>query len=169
LSAVQFRDVRLAQEVRDVIQNAGIHPSTLEVELTETSIMEDVSQTQATLMVLKEMGLRIAVDDFGTGYSSLSYLRSFPLDTLKVDRAFIRDLTTNDEDKSLAAAIIAMAQSLNLRVVAEGIELQEQASFLLEKSCDEFQGFLFSKPISAKAFTELLSSWPNRPDFTALS
>jgi diguanylate cyclase (GGDEF)-like protein/PAS domain S-box-containing protein len=168
LSAVQFRDVRLAQEVRDVIQNAGIHPSTLEVELTETSIMEDVSQTQATLMVLKEMGLRIAVDDFGTGYSSLSYLRSFPLDTLKVDRAFIRDLTTNDEDKSLATAIIAMAQSLNLRVVAEGIELQEQASFLLEKSCDEFQGFLFSKPIIAEAFTELLTSWPTKPNHTAL-
>lgn len=163
LSAVQFRDVRLAQEISDVIQAVGIEPCTLEVELTETSIMEDVAQTQATLIVLKELGLRIAVDDFGTGYSSLSYLRSFPLDTLKVDRAFIRDLTTNNEDKSLASAIIAMAQSLNLRVVAEGIELAEQAAFLLEKSCDEFQGFLFSKPISATAFTALLATWPDYP------
>jgi EAL domain-containing protein (putative c-di-GMP-specific phosphodiesterase class I) len=104
------------------------------------------------------MGVKLSVDDFGTGYSSLGYLRSFPLDTLKVDRTFICEIPENSSDRSLTSAIIAMARSLKLRVVAEGIETQAQADFLLEKQCDEFQGFLYSKPIDSKAFDVLLKS-----------
>jgi EAL domain-containing protein (putative c-di-GMP-specific phosphodiesterase class I) len=158
LSAVQFRDIRLAQEIGAVIKRTGITPKYLEFELTETAIMEDVAQTQATLALLKEIGVQLAVDDFGTGYSSLGYLRSFPLDTLKVDRTFVSELPGNSSDRSLTSAIIAMARSLNLHVVAEGIETQAQAEFLLEKQCDEFQGFLYSKPIDSKAFDLLLKS-----------
>jgi diguanylate cyclase (GGDEF)-like protein len=158
LSAVQFRDIRLAQEIGAVIKRTGITPKYLEFELTETAIMEDVAQTQATLALLKEIGVQLAVDDFGTGYSSLGYLRSFPLDTLKVDRTFVSELPGNSSDRSLTSAIIAMARSLSLHVVAEGIETQAQAEFLLEKQCDEFQGFLYSKPIDSKAFDLLLKS-----------
>ncbi|SIS99336.1 putative bifunctional diguanylate cyclase/phosphodiesterase [Neptunomonas antarctica] len=157
LSAVQFRDTRLAQEIDEVIKRIGINPQRLEVELTETAIMEDVGQTQATLAVLKKIGLRISVDDFGTGYSSLAYLRSFPLDTLKIDRTFVTELPGNSEDRSLTSAIIAMARSLKLHIVAEGVENEAQAAFLLEKHCDEFQGFLYSRPINQKAFTALLT------------
>ncbi|WP_372737163.1 putative bifunctional diguanylate cyclase/phosphodiesterase [Neptunomonas sp.] len=156
LSAVQFRDIRLAEAIGEVIQRIGINPEFLEVELTETAIMEDVSQTQTTLALLKEIGVRIAVDDFGTGYSSLGYLRSFPLDTLKIDRTFVSELPGSREDRSLALAIIAMARSLHLRVVAEGIETQAQAAFLQEQDCDEFQGFLYSRPIDDQAFDLLL-------------
>lgn len=158
LSAVQFRDIRLAQEIGAVIIRTGIPPEYLEFELTETAIMEDVAQTQTTLALLKEIGVQLAVDDFGTGYSSLGYLRSFPLDTLKVDRTFVSELPGNSSDRSLTSAIIAMARSLNLHVVAEGIETQAQAEFLLEKQCDEFQGFLYSKPVDSKAFDVLLKS-----------
>jgi diguanylate cyclase (GGDEF)-like protein len=158
LSAVQFRDTRLAQEINEVIKRLGINPQRLEVELTETAIMEDVSQTQATLAVLKEIGLLIAVDDFGTGYSSLAYLRSFPLDTLKIDRTFVTELPGSSEDRSLTSAIIAMARSLKLHVVAEGIENEAQAAFLLEKHCDEFQGFLYSRPVNHEVFTKLLKT-----------
>ncbi|WP_293267459.1 EAL domain-containing protein [Neptunomonas sp.] len=161
LSAVQFRDIRLAQEINEVIVRTGITPKYLEFELTETAIMEDVAQTQATLSVLKGIGVQLAVDDFGTGYSSLGYLRSFPLDTLKVDRTFVRELPGNSSDRSLTSAIIAMARSLKLHVVAEGIETEAQAKFLLEKQCDEFQGFLFSRPIDSKAFDTLLKN--NKP------
>lgn len=156
LSAVQFRDIRLAQAIGEVIERTGINPHFLEVELTETAIMEDVSQTQATLALLKEIGVRIAVDDFGTGYSSLGYLRSFPLDTLKIDRTFVSQLPGSSEDRSLTLAIIAMARSLHLRVVAEGIETQAQAIFLQKQQCDEFQGFLYSRPIDDQAFDILL-------------
>lgn len=156
LSAVQFRDIRLAQAIGEVIERIGINPELLEVELTETAIMEDVSQTQATLALLKEIGVRIAVDDFGTGYSSLGYLRSFPLDTLKIDRTFVSELPGSIEDRSLTLAIIAMARSLHLRVVAEGIETQAQAAFLQQQHCDEFQGYLYSRPIDDKAFDVLL-------------
>ena len=156
VSAVQFRDMRLAEEIEEVIKRTGIRPEFLEVELTETAIMEDVSQTQAILTVLKKLGVRISVDDFGTGYSSLGYLRSFPLDTLKIDRTFVTELPGNSEDRSLTSAIIAMARSLHLHVVAEGIETQAQADFLLEQNCDEFQGFLFSRPIDYQSFNILL-------------
>ncbi len=159
LSAVQFRDPQLPEQIEKVIQQVDVEPALVEVELTETAIMDDVSKTQRMLMALKRLGMRIAVDDFGTGYSSLSYLRSFPLDTLKVDCTFIRDLPGNAEDESLTTAIISMARSLNLRVVAEGIEYEGQAAFLLDRQCDEFQGFLFSKPVSPLALTELLETF----------
>ena len=157
-SAVQFRDTRLAAEIQEVIQRIGVTPDKVEVELTESAIMEDAGQTESTLIQLKSLGLRIAVDDFGTGYSSLGYLRRFPLDTLKIDRTFIRDLPNNADDCSLTAAIIAMAESLNLSVVAEGVEYEAQAAFLIEKRCDEFQGFLFSRPVEADVFLALVES-----------
>lgn len=157
ISGVQFRDVRLADQIAAVIEQTGVCAANLEVELTETAIMEDVAQTQQTLASLKALGLRVSVDDFGTGYSSLSYLRSFPLDALKVDRAFVRELPVNSDDQSLTSAIIAMARSLNLRVVAEGVEFEAQARFLLNKQCDELQGFYFSRPVDAHVLEHLLS------------
>lgn len=156
ISGVQFRDVRLADQIAAVIEQTDVRAANLEVELTETAIMEDVAQTQETLARLKALGLRVSVDDFGTGYSSLSYLRSFPLDALKVDRAFVRELPVNSDDQSLTSAIIAMARSLNLRVVAEGVEFEAQARFLLNKHCDELQGFYFSRPVDASVMEHLL-------------
>ena len=159
LSAVQFRDVTLPAQIQAIISRIEVSPERVEVELTETAIMDDVGKTQRMLFALKELGVRVAIDDFGTGHSSLSYLRSFPIDTLKVDRSFIRELPGSAEDSSLAAAIIAMARSLDLRVVAEGVEYRGQADFLLEKQCDELQGFLFSKPVSPAFFSTLLETF----------
>lgn len=159
LSAVQFRDVTLPAQIQAIISRIEVSPDLVEVELTETAIMDDIAKTQRMLFALKELGVRVAIDDFGTGHSSLSYLRSFPIDTLKVDRSFIRELPGSAEDSSLAAAIISMARSLDLRVVAEGVEYHGQAEFLLEKQCDELQGFLFSKPVSPVLFTTLLETF----------
>jgi diguanylate cyclase (GGDEF)-like protein len=159
LSAVQFRDVTLPTQIQAIISRIEVSPELVEVELTETAIMDDVGKTQRMLFALKELGVRVAIDDFGTGHSSLSYLRSFPIDTLKVDRSFIRELPGSAEDSSLAAAIISMARSLDLRVVAEGVEYRGQADFLLEKQCDELQGFLFSKPVSPAFFSTLLETF----------
>ena len=116
----------------------------------------DIEKTLAILIKLKAMGVKIAIDDFGTGYSSLSTLQKFPLDTIKIDRSFIRELAAGNHNSTLTEAIIAMGKSLSLTVVAQGVETKEQATFLRERACDEFQGFYFNKPLSAHDFTELL-------------
>jgi EAL domain-containing protein (putative c-di-GMP-specific phosphodiesterase class I) len=156
LSARQFADEDLVEDVANVLKSTGLRPELLELELTESMVIQNTERAGKVLNEIKKMGVRLAIDDFGVGYSSLTHLKRFPIDTLKVDRSFIRDLPADTEDKAITEAIIAMGKSLNLTVVAEGVETQEQQSFLQEHACDEMQGYFFSKPIPGDAFAELL-------------
>jgi EAL domain-containing protein (putative c-di-GMP-specific phosphodiesterase class I) len=149
LSARQFRMAGLDTTVAAIISQAGIDASLIEVELTESLLMHDPEEAVRTLGNLGRFGVRLAVDDFGTGYSSLMYLKRFPINALKIDRAFISDATTNPEDAAIAAAIINLGHSLGLRVVAEGVEQEAQREFLRASGCDEMQGFLFSAAVPA--------------------
>jgi EAL domain-containing protein (putative c-di-GMP-specific phosphodiesterase class I) len=139
-----------------VLEDTGLAPDCLELEVTESSVMHNVERALEVLTALRRMGVHLAIDDFGTGYSSLAQLKRFPIDTLKVDRSFIRELPNDPEDKAIAEAILAMGKTLGLRVVAEGVETTDQRDFLRERQCDEMQGYLFSKPLAAPAFAELL-------------
>lgn len=156
LSARQFASPELDSQVRAVLRETGVDPSMLEFELTESMLMHEPAKAVATLEHFRSYGLRLSVDDFGTGYSSLSYLRRFPLDALKVDRAFVRDLATNADDMAITLAIISMAHSLKLKVVAEGVETAEQLDLLASAGCDEIQGFYFSQPVSAHEMERML-------------
>ncbi len=144
--------------MRDILTETGLEPRYLELELTETFLMQDSKSTVAVLQALKDMGVQLALDDFGTGYSSLSYLKRFPIDTLKIDQSFVRDLTTDADDASIVSAVISMGKSLHMRVVAEGVETREQLAFLREQSCPEGQGYYFSRPVLAEEFTQLLGA-----------
>lgn len=156
LSARQFNDENLLSDIAAVLQETGLKPELLELEITEGMVMHDADRAAQTLTALKQMGVRLAMDDFGTGYSSLAQIKRFPLDILKVDRSFIRDIPADAEDKAITQAIIAMAKTLELTVVAEGVETREQAEFLRSLSCDELQGYYFSKPLEPQGFVELL-------------
>lgn len=156
ISGLQFRQQNLTETVARILGETKLDPKYLDIELTEGTIMRNATETVATLHELKDMGIRLSIDDFGTGYSSLSYLKRFPLDTLKVDRSFVKDLTKDSDDEAITHAIIAMANSLGLRVVAEGVESEEQLRFLQNHGCDEFQGYLFSPPVPAEMVTEML-------------
>lgn len=156
LSARQFSDENLVQDISDILQETDLSADYLELEITESMVMRDPEKAVRLLTTLKEMGIRLAIDDFGVGYSSLATIKRFPVDTIKVDRSFIRDIPEDTEDKALTEAIIAMGKTLSLNVVAEGVETQEQYDFLREKACDEFQGFYFSKPLEKDKFAELL-------------
>jgi diguanylate cyclase (GGDEF)-like protein len=156
LSARQFADEDLVRDVAEALQSTGMKPELLELELTESMVIQNAERAGRVLAELKKMGLRLAIDDFGVGYSSLTHLKRFPIDTLKVDRSFIRDLPQDAEDKAITEAIIAMGKSLNLKVVAEGVETLEQQTFLHDHNCDEMQGFYFSKPIAGDQFAGLL-------------
>jgi diguanylate cyclase (GGDEF)-like protein/PAS domain S-box-containing protein len=151
ISSLQFKKQSLASLVRQVLQTTGLEARFLELELTESAIMQNVNDVNDTLNELKEIGVNLAVDDFGTGYSSMSYLKRFPLDTLKIDRSFVMDITTDPNDAAIIMAIIALAKSLGLRTIAEGVETKEQLQFLQEQACDEMQGFFISRPVSAHA------------------
>jgi diguanylate cyclase (GGDEF)-like protein/PAS domain S-box-containing protein len=146
LSIRQFRNRDLAEMVRNALDSARLDPQFLDLELTESMIMQDALNTRRTLEALKEMGVRLSIDDFGTGYSSLSYLRSFPIDTLKIDRSFVRDISA-DTDNAIVAAIIAMARTLKLEVIAEGVETEAQGAFLQLHGCRLAQGYLFCEPL----------------------
>ncbi len=148
ISGLQFRQPNLVEIITQGLALFSVNPAYLDLELTESAVMSDVETSIATLGQLKELGVTISIDDFGTGYSSLSYLKRFPIDTLKIDRSFITDITTNAQDESIAQAIIALARSLGLETVAEGVETQEQFEMLKQMGCDTIQGFLFSKPLS---------------------
>lgn len=148
VSAHQFRDVRFTEMVESAIRESGADPSRLALELTESALVEDQQQTAATLEELKRVGVRIAVDDFGTGYSSLNYLSRLPIDCLKIDRAFLERIPGKRNDVAIVQAIISLAHSLGLNVVAEGVETEEQLNFLEEHGCVEGQGFLFAKPMA---------------------
>ena len=156
VSARQFRDPRLADLVMDVMSDARVDPRLVQIELTETAIMQDARASVMALERLKSRGVSISIDDFGTGYSSLSYLKRLPLDTLKVDRSFVRDIATDNNDAAIVRAIIGLARSLGKKVLAEGVEDDVQLSFLNNYGCNYGQGFLFGRPVAPEAFTELI-------------
>ncbi|SHN30272.1 PAS domain S-box-containing protein/diguanylate cyclase (GGDEF) domain-containing protein [Pseudomonas asturiensis] len=156
LSVHQLRQGKLVSLVRQVLEETGLEPQWLELELTESQLLDSVEHIIATFQQLRELGVKLAIDDFGTGYSSLSYLRRFPVDYVKIDQAFISGLDDGTEDAAIIQAIISMAHSLGLRVVAEGVENQSQLEFLREHGCDEVQGYLISRPIEASAMAAML-------------
>ena len=153
LSARQFGEGDLTARIAAILERTGVAPACLEVELTESILMRDVSSAMQTLNELKHLGLCIAVDDFGTGYSSLNYLKQFPIDVLKIDRSFVDGLPDGEQDAQIARAIIAMAHSLNMMVIAEGVESHAQLEFLREHGCDEVQGYLLGRPMQARQFS----------------
>ncbi|OJW95062.1 EAL domain-containing protein [Thiobacillus sp. 65-1402] len=156
LSARQFRDPGLVERVERVLAESGLDPAFLELEITESTVMHDSEAAIGTLRALKRLGVALSVDDFGTGYSSLSYLKLFPIDVLKIDRSFVRDVTTDPDDAAIVRAIVTLAHSLGLTVVAEGVEETAQAAFLRHVECDELQGYYFSRPQPAEAVDSLL-------------
>jgi len=156
LSMRQFADPDLLSDIAAALQETGMAAHLLELELTESMVMHNVERAVQILTAIKEMGVRLAIDDFGTGYSSLAQIKRFPIDTLKVDRSFIRELPRDTEDSAIAEAIIAMGKTLSLTVVAEGVETEEQERFLRERACDEMQGYYFSKPVVPDEFEKLL-------------
>jgi len=158
LSARQFRQVDFVGSVRKILFETDFDPHNLELEVTESMLMHNIEENILILDELKAMGISIAVDDFGTGYSSLNYLKRLPIDTLKIDRSFVGDINVNHDDAAIVDAIISLAQSLSLRVIAEGVENPEQQAFLEAHRCDEMQGYLFSHPLPAAQFTELLKN-----------
>jgi diguanylate cyclase (GGDEF)-like protein/PAS domain S-box-containing protein len=156
LSALQFRQHNLLQQIRDLLQKYDVPASVLDLELTEGILMQGVERTLATLHELSAMGAIISIDDFGTGYSSLSYLKRFPIQQLKIDQSFVRDVTTDASDATMVRTIILMAHSLRLQVVAEGVETQEQVAFLRQCGCECAQGYYFSRPVAAPEFEKQL-------------
>ena len=143
--------------MRRILDETGLDPRLLELELTESVLMESPASTAEMLRELKAMGVRLAVDDFGTGYSSLSYLMQFPIDALKVDQSFVREITAEGDRSPIITAVIAMGRSLKQRVIAEGVETGEQLAFLQAQHCEEGQGFHFSRPLPADQFGALLA------------
>jgi EAL domain-containing protein (putative c-di-GMP-specific phosphodiesterase class I) len=158
ISPRQFKDHNLTRDIAAALEQSGMAPELLELEITEGVIMHDVHQAVRQLHAIKEMGVRLAIDDFGTGYSSLAQLKRLPIDTLKVDRSFIREIPRDLEDNTITEAVIAMGKTLGVTVVAEGVETAEQRNFLSSRACNELQGFLFSKPCDPEALAEMLKS-----------
>jgi diguanylate cyclase (GGDEF)-like protein/PAS domain S-box-containing protein len=152
LSARQFQQRDLARTVARVLEQTGLEPEYLDLEITETTAMQNAELSLTTMRRLKEMGVRISIDDFGTGYSSLAYLKRFPIDCVKIDQNFVRDVVTNTTDSAIISAVISMARALKLRVVAEGVETEAQLAFLRSEQCAEMQGFLYSRPVPAHEF-----------------
>jgi EAL domain-containing protein (putative c-di-GMP-specific phosphodiesterase class I) len=144
--------------IAEILRRSGLAANHLELEITEGTAMSNAEQTEAVLAELHQLGVKLAVDDFGTGYSSLSYLRRFPLHCLKIDRSFVRDAADDADSAAIVRATIALAHSLRLKVVGEGIETEAQRALLLHAACDEGQGDLFSKPLPSEAFGSLLES-----------
>jgi diguanylate cyclase (GGDEF)-like protein len=156
ISAMEFREDNFLENVFTTLKEVGLAASALELELTESVLMKRAESAAGVLRTLREGGVQVAIDDFGTGYSSLSYLRKFPIDALKIDQSFVRQISTAPDDATIVTAIISMGRSLKLRVVAEGVETQEELSFLQTHHCDEAQGYLFSRPILPQDFAKLL-------------
>ncbi|MDO8989519.1 MAG: EAL domain-containing protein [Sideroxyarcus sp.] len=158
VSAKQFHQTDFAARVLGTVQRFGIDPTRLKLELTESMLQDSIEDTIAIMITLKENGVRFSLDDFGTGYSSLQYIKRLPLDQLKIDKSFVRDLSVGSDDKAIVSAIIAMAKSLKLDVIAEGVETEEQRRMLLNKGCSHFQGYLFSKPVPIEQFEAELAT-----------
>ena len=160
LSALQFQQRSLVAVVQEILDDTGVDPGWLVLEITESAAMHDAELTVEVLAMLRAMGLRIAIDDFGTGHASLSYLRQFPIDSLKIDRGFVSDLETRREGSAIVNAIIGLAHGLDLEVVAEGVETEGQLRFLAERGCEEYQGFLISQALSAVEVPEFVERRP---------
>ncbi len=156
ISARQFQEDRLIKKTQEIIKKTSLAPEYIELEITESTLMKQPEEAAKTLHYLKEMGIQVAIDDFGTGYSSLSYLKRFPIDTVKIDQSFVRDITENADDAAIAGAVVAMAHSLQLRVVAEGVETVEQLDFLRSLKCDEMQGYFVSRPVPADKVRDII-------------
>jgi EAL domain-containing protein (putative c-di-GMP-specific phosphodiesterase class I) len=158
ISGRQFNQPNLYRMIAQILVETGLSAKYLELELTESILVQEPEVSMIRLKVLKTLGVQIAIDDFGTGYSSFGYLQKFSFDILKIDRYFINNLTKDRKAKAIATAIIQMARALNLNLVAEGVENSAELDFLIEKKCDEIQGYLFSKPLSSKDFEQLLGT-----------
>jgi EAL domain-containing protein (putative c-di-GMP-specific phosphodiesterase class I) len=165
VSGEQFQQSDLVAFTKSVIEKTGITPHLLELEVTESAFMEDIQQTIRTLKELHALGVELAIDDFGTGYSSLSYLRQFPIDRLKIDQSFIRNALNNPDDAAIARTIIALGRSLNLKIIAEGVETVEHEEFLVSEGCDEVQGYRYSKPVPSDKFTDLVGRYTGSLSF----
>ncbi len=163
VSSRQFRQGDLVETVADALDTFDLDPQFLEVELTEGTLIEDVELARETLRRLKEMGVRVSIDDFGTGYSSLSYLKRFPIDTLKIDQSFIDEITEDPDDAAISEAIVGLAQSLRLQVVAEGVETDEQLEYLRALGCDAVQGFIFSRPLPPESVEAFVAGMERSP------
>jgi EAL domain-containing protein (putative c-di-GMP-specific phosphodiesterase class I) len=154
VSGVQLGHRDFMEDVRGILMETGLEPRCLELELTESVLMQDADSTATVLQALKAMGVKLALDDFGTGYSSLSYLARFPIDTLKIDQSFVHKMLSNTNDASIISAVISMGKSLNRRVIAEGVETEQQLGFLQARRCNEGQGYYFSHPLNAEDFAK---------------
>ncbi|WP_334407740.1 bifunctional diguanylate cyclase/phosphodiesterase [Bradyrhizobium sp. AZCC 2289] len=160
LSPRQFADAHLLHDVDEALLASGMSPVLLQLEVTESMVMRNVSRAIKVLDAIQSRGIRLAIDDFGTGYSSMSLMKQFPIDTIKIDRSFVRDLPDDSEDRAIAQAIISMGKALGMTIIAEGVETVEQEAFLRDHSCDEMQGFLFSKPLPSREMADLLRAAP---------
>jgi EAL domain-containing protein (putative c-di-GMP-specific phosphodiesterase class I) len=156
LSARQLVSRDFGPVVERILREEAVDPRLIELEITESSLMSNTEDAARTLEYLSNLGVSISIDDFGTGYSSLSYLKRFPLDALKIDRSFVRDLTTDKEDATITRAVISMARSLGLKAIAEGVETEGQLAFLIENGCDQIQGYYYARPLPADECTEWL-------------
>lgn len=163
LAASHFRQIDLPAQIATTLQDLEVPAPLLELEVTETLLMADVATCQQTLRAIVDLGVTIAIDDFGTGYSSLAYLKKLPIDALKIDRSFVRDIATDPDDAAIVSAIVALAHNLKLKVVAEGVETCEQLQFLGDHGCDVYQGYLFSRPVDAAVFAEMLAAQSGNP------
>ena len=164
LSARQMRSGLIAEQIADALQRIGLPAGCLELELTESLAMDDVNTTQRALESLHDLGVRIAIDDFGTGYSSLSYLQHFYLDALKIDRSFVHRCTENRHEREIIRATLALAHSMGLEVIAEGVETEAQRDFLVGQGIDLLQGYLFSVPVDADTSTDLIEQYNGTTD-----
>ncbi len=156
LSPLQLRQENLLATVAEILRESGLAAQHLELEITENTVMERSRDAMATLTRLEQLGVKLSIDDFGTGYSSLAYLKQFPVHNLKIDRSFVRDITTDSDDAAIVRAMIAMAKSLGLGIIAEGVETRQQLEFLRAAGCNSYQGYYFSVPLPAAAFAELV-------------
>jgi EAL domain-containing protein (putative c-di-GMP-specific phosphodiesterase class I) len=156
LAAPQFREDQIVPQLTEILKSSGLPPDTLELEITESMVMQDPDNAAALMRTLRKMGVRLTIDDFGTGYSSLGYLKRFPINSLKVDRSFVRDLPYNADDIAITRAVIAMAHSLQMNVIAEGVEHQAQFELLRDEGCDEYQGFLCRPPLPEEELLRFL-------------
>lgn len=156
LSPRQLFDERLLQDIDEALKTSGMSAALLQIEITEAAVMQDVPRAVEVLNEVKRRGIRVAIDDFGAGYSSMSLMKQFPIDIIKIDQSYIRDLKRDRGDQAIADAIICMGKALGLTVVAEGVETVDQQAFLRDHACNEMQGFLFSKPLPASEILSLL-------------
>jgi len=164
VSAIDFRQRGFVEGIARTLKETGLDPTQLELEITESVLMQNIDTTVATLKAIKQLGVRLAIDDFGTGYSSLSYLQKFPVDVLKIDQSFVGDLSIDSNDAKLVSTIISLGKSLNLHIIAEGVETREQLEFLKVHQCEEAQGYYFSKAVEPQVFAQWMAAWEKKPN-----